>query len=59
MVLAKIASDILVVPASTIASEPAFSAGRIVLDEKRSSLAPDFVEILVYRKDRDQAATKQ
>ncbi|KAL2898471.1 Zinc finger BED domain-containing protein RICESLEEPER 2, partial [Bienertia sinuspersici] len=33
-VLARIAKDILVIPASTIASESAFSAGRRVIDEK-------------------------
>ena len=58
-VLAKIARDILVVPASTIASESAFSAGRRVLDEKRSSLSPDVVKILVCKKDWDQAAKRQ
>ena len=58
-VLAKIARDVLVVPASTIASESAFSAGRRVLDEKRSSLAPDAVKICVCKKDWDQAAKRQ
>ncbi|KAL8134655.1 hypothetical protein AgCh_009618 [Apium graveolens] len=48
-----------VVPASTIASESAFSAGRRVLDEKRSSLAPDVVKICVRKKDWDQAAKRQ
>ncbi|KAL2938851.1 putative AC9 transposase, partial [Bienertia sinuspersici] len=37
-VLARIAKDILAIPASTIASESAFSAGRRVLYEKRSRL---------------------
>ena len=58
-VLAKIVKDILVVPASTIASESAFSAGRRVLDEKRSSLSPDVVKICVCKKDWDQAAKRQ
>ncbi|KAL8089469.1 hypothetical protein AgCh_039076 [Apium graveolens] len=58
-VLAKIAKDILVISASTIASESAFSAGKIVLDEKRSSLAPDVVKILVCKKDWDQADKRQ
>jgi hypothetical protein len=58
-VLSKLAKDILVVPASTIASESAFSAGRRVLDEKRSSLAPDVVKICVCKKDWDQADKRQ
>lgn len=58
-ILAKIARDILVVPASTIASESAFSAGRRVLDEKRTSLAPDVVKICVCKKDWDQAEKRQ
>ena len=58
-VLAKIVKDILVVTASTIASESAFSAGRRVLDEKRSSLSPDVVKICVCKKDWDQAAKRQ
>ncbi|XP_074337423.1 uncharacterized protein LOC141674611 [Apium graveolens] len=37
----------------------AFSAGRRVLDEKRSSLAPDVVKILVSKKDWDQADKRQ
>ena len=58
-ILAKIARDILVVPASTIAFESAFSAGRRVLDEKRSSLAPDVVKICVCKKDWDQTQKRQ
>ena len=58
-ILAKIAKDVFVVPASTIASESAFSAGRRVLDEKRSSLAPDVVKICVCKKDWDQAEKRQ
>ncbi|KAL2905393.1 putative AC9 transposase, partial [Bienertia sinuspersici] len=34
-VLARTAKDILVIPATTIASESTFSVGRRVLDEKR------------------------
>ncbi|KAL2906270.1 putative AC transposase [Bienertia sinuspersici] len=40
LVLARIVKDILSIPASTIASESAFSVGRRFLDEKRSRLAP-------------------
>ena len=51
LVLAKITRDVLVVSASTIASESAFSAGRRVLDEKRTSLVPDVVKMCVCKKD--------
>ncbi|KAL2939021.1 putative AC9 transposase, partial [Bienertia sinuspersici] len=44
-VLAKIAKDILAIPASTIASKSAFSAGRRVLDEKRSRLSSESIEM--------------
>ena len=54
-ILARIAKDILAIPASTIASESAFSAGRRVLDEKRSRLHPDSIEMCVCKKDWDQA----
>ena len=53
--MAKIAKDILANPASTIASESTFSAGRRVLDEKRSRLAPDTIQMCVCKKDWDQA----
>ena len=43
LILAKIAKDILAILASTIASESAFSAGRRVLDGKRSRLALDTI----------------
>ena len=58
-VLAKVARDIVVVPASTIASESPYSAVRRVLDEKRSSLMPNVVKICVCKKDWDQAEKRQ
>ncbi|KAH9602088.1 hypothetical protein KSS87_001518 [Heliosperma pusillum] len=54
-ILLPIARDVLVVPASTVASESAFSAGRRVLDEKRSSLDSRTVKMCVCKKDWDQA----
>ncbi|KAL2930923.1 putative AC transposase [Bienertia sinuspersici] len=54
-VLARIAKDILAIPTSTIASESAFSAGRSVLDEKRSRLSSESIEMCVCKKDWDQA----
>ncbi|KAL2937404.1 putative AC transposase [Bienertia sinuspersici] len=50
-----IAKDILVIPASTIASKSAFSAGRRVLDEKRSRPSSKSIEMCVCKKDWDQA----
>ena len=50
-VLARISKDILAIPASTIASESCFSAGRRVISEKRCRLAPQTVRALVCKKD--------
>lgn len=46
-VMAALARDILAIPASTVASESAFSTGGRVLDVFRSSLTPKLVEALV------------
>ncbi|XP_076927582.1 zinc finger BED domain-containing protein RICESLEEPER 1-like [Bidens hawaiensis] len=46
-VLSKMASDILEVPISTVASESTFSAGGRVIDPYRSTLAPSTVEMLI------------
>lgn len=50
-ILTRIASDVLAISALIIASESAFSAGRRVLDEKRSRLSPQSIEICVCKKD--------
>ena len=50
-ILSGIAKDILANPASMIASESGFSAGRRVLDKKRSRLTPHTIKICVCRKD--------
>ncbi|KAL2942301.1 putative AC transposase [Bienertia sinuspersici] len=47
IVLARIAKDILAILASIIASESAFSAGRRVLDEKRSRLSSESIDMCV------------
>ncbi|KAK9951399.1 hypothetical protein M0R45_006841 [Rubus argutus] len=49
--LAKMARDILAVPATTVASEAAFSVGGRVIDESRASMLPETVEALVTTKD--------
>ncbi|KAK1424369.1 hypothetical protein QVD17_19698 [Tagetes erecta] len=46
-VLSTLASDILAVPISTVASEATFSAGGRVIDPFRSTLAPTTVEMLL------------
>ncbi|XP_019173846.1 PREDICTED: zinc finger BED domain-containing protein RICESLEEPER 2-like [Ipomoea nil] len=50
-VLSKMARDVLAVPISTVASEPAFSTSGRVLDAFRSSLTPKIVEALVCAQD--------
>ncbi|KAK4394190.1 Zinc finger BED domain-containing protein DAYSLEEPER [Sesamum angolense] len=50
-ILAKIASDILAVPATTVASEAAFSVGGRVINESRTCLLPDAIEALVVADD--------
>ena len=58
-VLAKIAWDILVVYASTIVSESAFSARIRVFDEKISNIALDLVKICFWKKNWDQGKKRQ
>ncbi|KAH9718599.1 hypothetical protein KPL71_022284 [Citrus sinensis] len=54
-ILEKIARDVLAVPVSTMASESAFSTGRRVIDEYRSSLTPCMVEALICTENWLQA----
>uniref|UniRef100_A0A453C2R3 HAT C-terminal dimerisation domain-containing protein n=1 Tax=Aegilops tauschii subsp. strangulata TaxID=200361 RepID=A0A453C2R3_AEGTS len=50
-ILASMARDFLAIPLSTVASESAFSCGKRILGDKRSSLNPDMLEVLVCAKD--------
>ena len=50
-VLSAMARDLLTPPASTVASESAFSAGGRVLDDRRSRLSPQLVECIMCMKD--------
>ncbi|KAK4411776.1 putative AC transposase [Sesamum angolense] len=58
-VLAKIARDILAVPATTVASEAAFSVGGRIIDESRTCLLPDAVEVLVVADDWIESIPKR
>jgi hAT family C-terminal dimerisation region len=51
LVLSKLDRDVLCIPITIVAFESAFSAGGRVLDDYRSSLKQDMVEILVYGGD--------
>ncbi|XP_058728425.1 zinc finger BED domain-containing protein RICESLEEPER 1-like [Vicia villosa] len=46
-VLSKLAKDILTVPVTTVASEATFSAGKRIIDPKRSSMKTKTVEMVV------------
>lgn len=50
-ILAKMAQDILAIPASSVASESAFSQARRILSDTRSSLNSETVEALTCTKD--------
>ena len=54
--LARIARDLLAVPASAVASESAFSTGKKIISDHRSSLAPEMVEALICTQDWYRAA---
>ncbi|KAK9064505.1 hypothetical protein SSX86_015887 [Deinandra increscens subsp. villosa] len=57
-ILSKMARNIFCIPITTVASESAFSAGGRILDDYRSSLTKDMVEILVCGGDWIKAASK-
>ncbi|KAL0378515.1 UNVERIFIED_CONTAM: Zinc finger BED domain-containing protein RICESLEEPER 2 [Sesamum radiatum] len=58
-VLAEIARDILAVPATTVASEAAFSVGGRIIDESRTCLLPDAVEALIVADDWIESIPKR
>ncbi|KAK1434398.1 hypothetical protein QVD17_00138 [Tagetes erecta] len=57
-VLSKMARNILSIPITTVASESAFSAGGRILDDYRSSLTKDMVELLVCGGDWIKSVSK-
>ena len=56
-ILSKVARDVLCIPISTVASESAFSAGGRILDDYRSFLTRDMVELLVCGGDWIRASS--
>ena len=50
-VLSILARDVLIVPVSTVSSESAFSLSGRILEERRTSLTSEMVEILLTVKD--------
>ncbi|KAK1408316.1 hypothetical protein QVD17_39978 [Tagetes erecta] len=52
------ARNILCIPITTVASESAFSAGGRILDDYRSSLTKDMVELLVCGGDWIKSVSK-
>ncbi|KAL6514264.1 hypothetical protein OROHE_019251 [Orobanche hederae] len=58
-VVATIAKEILVVPASTVSVEQAFSTGGYILDERRSRLTPQNLEAQALMNDWVKAELRQ
>ncbi|PON83444.1 HAT, C-terminal dimerization domain containing protein [Trema orientale] len=46
-VLSQLVRDVLTIPVSTISSESAFSTTKMIVDERRTSLAPEMIEVEV------------
>ena len=57
-ILAKIAKQILACPVSTVAVEQAFSAGGNILDETRSNMTPESLEVQACVDDWTKAAIR-
>ena len=57
--LAHIAKEILATPCSTVTVEQAFSIGGNILDDRRSRLSPDSVEVQICVDDWTKVAYRQ
>ena len=53
-----LARDMLTVPVSTVSSESAFSLSGRIIEERRTSLSNEMVEILMTVKDWEQAESR-
>jgi hypothetical protein len=58
-VLSQFARDVLLVPVSTVSFESTFSTVGRIIEERRSSLAPEMVEALTCFKDWEAADARQ
>ncbi|KAK2648818.1 hypothetical protein Ddye_016307 [Dipteronia dyeriana] len=54
-VLSHLASDVLVIPVSTVSSEQAFSTSGSIIQPRRSCLSPEMVEVLTCLRDWEHA----
>ena len=57
-VLSLLARDLLTVPVSTVFSEAAFSLTGRIIEERRTNLSSEMVEILTIVKDWEQAEAR-
>ena len=57
-VLSQLARDILTVPVSTVSSESVFSTAGRIIEERRTSLTIDMVEVLTCLRDWEHAEQK-
>ncbi|PON55021.1 HAT, C-terminal dimerization domain containing protein [Parasponia andersonii] len=54
----QLARDVLTIPVSTISSKSAVSTTKMIVDERRTSLTPEMVEVLTCIKDWEKAAKR-
>ncbi|PON78981.1 HAT, C-terminal dimerization domain containing protein, partial [Parasponia andersonii] len=54
-VLSQLADNNLTIPVSTISSKSTFSTTKMIVDEQRTSLAPEMVKMLACVKDWEKA----
>ena len=57
--MSRFARDILVIPISTVSSEATFSTVGRIIEERRSSLAPETVEAITCLKDWKRAEERK
>ncbi|PON61517.1 HAT, C-terminal dimerization domain containing protein [Trema orientale] len=57
-VLSQLARTVLIIPVSTISLESTFSTTKMIVDKRRTSLAPEMVEVLACVKDWEKAVKR-